>query len=422
MGHFETDGPRLSPDGRFVVVDILDPRVNSRDVHLISLSGEAVRLVEHPANDRAPVWAADGSHVLFLSDRTGGDSLWRIPVANGRATGPAVPMSSSLSGIHGLMTPTRDGGLFYWTGGASNNVYVAELDDTQRLKGTPTLAIERFLNANYLPSWSPDGQSIAYATQQGTRRPTKLMVRSLATGGDREVPFTKTPAGRVSWFPDGRSLLVAVVDQLHMNYYRVDIATGAAEEVMKTVTRSMPGRRPLVSADGSAIFYVDGPEEMANGRSMLMRFDLGTGRRTMIRQVTAEDDSIASFELSPDGKQIAVRVDEGNTRANIFEVMATDGSGRRELFRTTSTGGERFGGLAWTSDQRFILFPDPVPSGAIALWKVSTNGGPAQETGIRMARNLGAPGVHGNRVVFGGREGGTPPTIWVLENFLPAKP
>ena len=41
------------------------------------------------ANDWGPSWAPDGSHVLFVSNRTGNDEIWRVDTRFGRCAGPA---------------------------------------------------------------------------------------------------------------------------------------------------------------------------------------------------------------------------------------------------------------------------------------------------------------------------------------------
>ena len=79
---------------------------------------QEVPLVQHPAHDSDPVWSADGTHVLFRSNRTRTSSLWAMPVKSGRPAGDAVlvkddvPMGVQL-GPQLPATMTRSGALYY---------------------------------------------------------------------------------------------------------------------------------------------------------------------------------------------------------------------------------------------------------------------------------------------------------------------
>ena len=45
--------------------------------------GEPLRLTDDPADDRSPTVSADGSTIVFVSDRGGGDNLW-VMTADGK--------------------------------------------------------------------------------------------------------------------------------------------------------------------------------------------------------------------------------------------------------------------------------------------------------------------------------------------------
>jgi Tol biopolymer transport system component len=70
------------------------------------------------------------------------------------------------------------------------------------------------------PEISPDGKWIA-----GTGSDAHLVVRSVESGEQREIPTTQ-PLFPVAWTADGRTLLVRDFGRVPAKLYRVDIASG----------------------------------------------------------------------------------------------------------------------------------------------------------------------------------------------------
>ncbi|MCB9511990.1 MAG: S9 family peptidase [Deferribacteres bacterium] len=82
--------PHVSPDGEWVVFTLrstdLEANRGRTDLWLISIDGHGLRqLTSHPASDFSPSWAPDGQSIYFLSTRSGGAQIWRIPVGGGEA-------------------------------------------------------------------------------------------------------------------------------------------------------------------------------------------------------------------------------------------------------------------------------------------------------------------------------------------------
>ncbi|MGE0447523.1 MAG: TolB family protein, partial [Vicinamibacterales bacterium] len=59
-----------------------------RNIWVVEASGGIpAPLTATTGNNLEPAWAPDGGAVAFVSNRSGTDQLWTVPVANGRATG-----------------------------------------------------------------------------------------------------------------------------------------------------------------------------------------------------------------------------------------------------------------------------------------------------------------------------------------------
>ena len=81
--------PRLSRDGRYAAVTLLEEGATSPDVWTIELARGALTRISHdPATEWFPAWSYDDAHVFFGSARARATAIYR------KATGSAVPEES----------------------------------------------------------------------------------------------------------------------------------------------------------------------------------------------------------------------------------------------------------------------------------------------------------------------------------------
>jgi len=428
-GRRMADRVAISADGSRIAMVVASDADATSDIVLIDVaSGQDTPLVTHPANDYAPVFTADGEQLLFISDRTGSGAIWRIDVSGDKAEPAFV---SSVPDNWGLLGATRDGALYYFSGGSASNVFVAAIDHAAGSKPS-SMAVERFTNGNDLPVFSPDGRQFAYYSRRGAalgRGRRALMIHTVATGHDREVPAAIEPFDGLSWFPDGGALLVATreMEKPGFAFHRVDVNTGESSLLVRSseipAGYGMTTRRPVVAPDGSAIFFADDPagaEHKGAGATLLRRYDLRSQQLRDVARTSSPDVQITSFAISADGNHIAYWKSDGPGRENILEIMPASGGPPRELLKDRDMGASRFNGVAWTPDNRYVVFvragDQPRQS---ALWKVPVGGGPAEPMNIEVSGTLRFPNLSpdGSRVLFavGGQ---TEPAIWTLENFI----
>jgi len=150
--------PQYSPDGQKLV--FASHRDGNYHLWVVERDGSAPRQITYgPYDHREPVWSADGAHLLFSSDRSGNYDLWKIDLATETLTqvtshpdndyfpsyspdGQQIAWISDRLGRRGLV---RRSGL-----------YVRSDDETTRLVAEP---IKSYISG---PSWSPDGNRIAF--------------------------------------------------------------------------------------------------------------------------------------------------------------------------------------------------------------------------------------------------------------------
>ena len=414
----------VSPDGRFVAYDVpADDAGSPRDIFVLALDGSGeIPIVQNPANDMEPVWSAEGSQLVFLSNRTGREALWAVHVTNGRAADAprlvkdGVP-ASKLLGI------TPHGTLFYVTPGSNPaNIFTIALDAGTR--ATPVALTERLITSNEGPTWSRDGALLAYYalttgrdSLNGGAVPGTLVVRTASTGKERTVPLPPRTTARFGagpkWFPDNSGVLIEVgdVEGRGFGLYRLTVSTGNTE-LLVHLPRDIWSYD--LSADGRSIFY----EILDDPVSRLIRFDIDAHRETVLREkpTGAFEDEVVALSVAPNGRAVAMTLIGG-----AVQVMPAAGGEPRDLFRPhereLGTGALRQG-LTWSPDQQFVYFV----RGDGTFWRVPSKGGPAQRVAMSFDGAIKSPSISpdGKPLVFSGRAAADaiPPTVWALDNVL----
>ena len=418
-------GASISPDGRYIAYDAPagEGAETPRNIFVLAADGsQEGAIVQHPSNNHSTIWSPDGSQVLFVSDRTGTPSLWSVPVKDGKTAGEAELVRSDIGAIAPL-TMTRAGTLFYMIRGRNRaNVYRAAMDNDGRVSGTPQVVADKYVNSNWGPSLSLDGKQLAYYSD---RPDTVLVIRDLSSRQERVYPLNlnlevnKLYFNGPGWLPDGRSVLVAGRENQRQGefLYRVDLAIGKAEEVGQGREFWTAGFK--ASPDGKSIFYQGG-----GNSQQLARFDLDTRQTTILREAVPffpQDTAFSSPAVSRDGKQIAyvqsTFLKGKEPQGEIFVINAAGGE-PRSVFRYPEGQSNAFNALAWTSDDRHILFMMHEHS-IHSIWRVPLDGGEAERVGVSMNAIIIGPQMHPDgQTIFFSAGGGTD-QIWALENFLP---
>ena len=341
--------------------------------------------------------------------------MWMVPVSDGRAEGPPVAVRRDTGPVI-PMGFTEAGTFYYGIVDAGLNIYTSTPSG-----GTPALLVNRFLGSNVGPSWSPNGEQIAYVRRRQLPR-AKVCIRTVDTGEEREYsPDLDWFVVPLLWSPDGRSLLVrGKGPDGKTGSYRIDLATGHVAPVLLERLAGVPYLARW-SPDGKAVYYVESSsDESTRKSSRLMRRDLATGRDETVN-LPPEGISFTRFIYpSPDGRHLALWVNrEGQGR---LAIMPPAGGRLRELIGPWADAKPE--SITWTPDSQQILFVSQ--QGKLAqvtrteLWGIPAEGGKPARLGFSTMGRLDRFSIHpdGKRLVFSLAE--PVREIWVMENFLPA--
>ena len=423
-----SDGMALSPDNRYLVYDRpVKEHEDLRDIFLLATdgSGQETRLTEHPANDYGPIWSPDGKSIVFVSNRTPDRtaSLWFMQIVDGKPAGEPQLVKKEVGDISTLGF-TDSGSLFYVTMTRWSDIYVASVGmETGKLSSTPELLPSRGFNT--MPTWSPDGESLAYVSKRippGSFRSRQvLVIRSMDTGEERE--FLSVPSsyleGQLRWSPDGRSILCGgrPGNSIHL----IDVQTGHVTADLATGNEGISAKviwGPAWSPDGKAIFFTRMRREKEDWPCRIVALDLETLKE---RELYPGGSRGSFLAVSPDGRQLAFRENDR------IKVIPTEGGESRTILNKKDLNLREIGffgaPFAWTPDGRYVLFVIETDN-ITQLWQVSAEGGIPQKLlegwGAFYPISAYPLSLHpdGRRVALQkGRNRQV--DLWVMENLLP---
>jgi Tol biopolymer transport system component len=187
--------PRISPDGRLIVVDVVT--ADGRDVWLHSGTEGDLRRLTFQRDGHDPVWDADGRTIYYLS----GDNT-RLDVHKmliGSAAPPTIEPSSIVHSYTGTPLP---GGREWLTTTPAPDGRGLNIVRWQRGGERVDSLVGSAANETY-PVPSPDGKWFAYTSDQSGR--SELFVRSLV-GGDEQLQISVDGASEPIWSRDGREV------------------------------------------------------------------------------------------------------------------------------------------------------------------------------------------------------------------------
>lgn len=430
VASFTVESPRhasLSPDNRFVVFDI-PPSSGAveRDVFISPAGGGSPHpLIAHPANDLNPVWSADGSSVIFMSDRAGAMGLWTARVHDGELEGEPVLTTRNL-GLSEPVAVTSEGNYYFNFVAGTTDVFTSQVDLLGGVEASPPKRVaSRFSGLNIDSGWSRDGRYLAYISIHGAvffdRGSRALTIRDVESGVERSIrPDISLGFAPLRWSPDGSAILVRGKNRTNRHgWFIVDVASGRSRPAVLIDSPNNETDYGMAdwAPDGRAVYF----EHAGQG---IVRRDLVTGVDEVLLTPPPPSRRFSRFALSPDGGSLAALVTVPATReqeaAFSLQVLVLGGV-PREVLRISRPDRIMFQG--WTPDGQNLLYTRiAMPKAADTLWLVPAAGGQPRSLRLAIEGLTGANPVvlraDGRTVAFTG--GRLLIELWVLERLLSA--
>jgi len=217
--------------------------------------------------------------------------------------------------------------------------YVLQVADTDGFNPQTVLESDEPLMS---PSWSPNGQSLAYVSFENDR--PEIFVQHLASAKRSKVSGFKGINGAPSWSPDGKKLALVLSKDRSPDIY---ILTVANKKLTRLTRHRSIDTEPVWTADGRSIIFTSD----RSGKPQLYEVSASGGQP---QRITFEGNYNSAADLSPDGKNI---------------VMVYGDQGRYQIAQLERESGN----LTMLTDNNLDESPSFSPNGRMVLY-ASTQG------------------------------------------------
>jgi len=266
--------------------------------------GKPKQLTDELSGVQNPVWTADNRELLYVTDRNGERTLWRVPYDHSR---PATPIGSlGAIGYHLAISPHGDR-LVYSNRKMDRDIWRANLPDCRQVKSiVSTSAFE------FYPEIAPDGKRIAYISDRG--HGTGLWVSGVDGANPIHLASLDGRAqGPARWSPDGKNIAFDCRYDAGDDICIVPSSGGAVRRLTRDPAHDT---NPSWSHDGKWIYF-------SSNRSGLFQ----------IWKMPALGSDSAAIKLTEGGGRFPVESADGTT------VFFVSEEGSISSWKTTNTGG-----------------------------------------------------------------------------------
>ncbi|HEY2017166.1 MAG TPA: protein kinase [Bryobacteraceae bacterium] len=244
-----------------------------------------------------------------------------------------------------------------------------------------------FPGAKDFPAFSPDGTRIAFSWTGGQEGAVRhIYVKAI--GASEAVQLSSAPSEDMwpAWSPDGRSIAYVRKTTATERAIYVAPSEGGSERQVWT-----GGDGVSWSPDGKWLALANTPPPKGSGGLVLLSLETGE-RRTLTTPQNASDGSPV---FSRNGQWIGfmrLRADR-----DLFIVPARGGTPKQLTFDAKP----KLSRLAWTADDREIVYSTEREFGGAGLWRISVSGGePRRLTGILPFAGNPSISPKGDRLAF----------------------
>jgi Tol biopolymer transport system component/DNA-binding winged helix-turn-helix (wHTH) protein len=258
------------------------------------------------------------------------------------------------------------------------------------------VSLTTYSNGSSKPSFSPDGNEIAYSWEQDKQEGVDIYIKEIGT--ERPLQLTHDFGYNFfpAWSPDGRYIAFSHYSggAQPPGIYLVPTLGGPPRKLIELMHSQGCKAIPSWSPDGKFLIFSDKSSSSAPCTVNQLSLEDLKVRRLSMPPSPSNGDGSATY--SPDGKTIAfVR----NTKdvEDIYLMPSVGGEARRLTFDN-----RLLIGVTWTADSKELVFASNRGGANYGLWRVSADGGAPERVPVGSDGAFGPTiSLKGNRLAYG---------------------
>jgi Tol biopolymer transport system component/C-terminal processing protease CtpA/Prc len=297
------------------------------------------KLVDLNGRNVWPMWTPDGRQIYFMSDRSGAQNIWTLP----------------LGGKPRQVTKFTDGRVLWPSIGYDGKAVVFERDfkiwqlDTRTgeafpvpitLVGSAASPEVQHLSINTFTDLavSQDNRKIALVAHG------EVFASSAHDGGQAfRVTRTPQPESQVAWAPDSMRLVYVSLRDAVSHVFLYDFVKHTETQL---TSGPLSDQGPQFSPDGKMLSFV-------RDRKELRVLDLNAKQEKVLATgFIGGGFGGGSVAWAPDNQWVAYATDVEGSLRNVYVVPAAGGASRQVSFLANSN----LGSLQWSPDGKFLIF------------------------------------------------------------------
>lgn len=392
----------ISPDGKYVAHALGGKGQQSLWLRHIATGSDTEIVPSDQVDYTALIFSPDGNYIYFLRWEKVEGAMYRVPVLGGSVKMLARDVDGGISLspdgqrlVYMRGYPQRDEGIVA-TSNADGTGEQHLVTHRQRDVFAPGLS------RAWGPSWSPDGEMIAYALRSDEPSASYWNVITIRVNDHSEQQVTHQQwrsVGQLGWLSDGTGLIVAASDRESYPSQQIWHVSYPGGDVRRITNDTNDYGGISLTADSNALGTV---QTQQNSNIWIAP----GGDASRATQITSNNsDGLSSISWTPDGR--IVYTSRTRSLTNIW-IVNKDGTGQKQLTADTRTST----GPSVSPDGRYIVFASN-RTGNYCVWRMEIDGSnPKQLTSVATAQNAEIT-PDGQWVVYSGTETGVS-TLWKL--------
>jgi serine/threonine protein kinase/Tol biopolymer transport system component len=354
-------GAAWSPDGKTIAVGAgsFSGKQSATVVAIPAGGGSETKLTsQNWVSVSRLLWLDDGSGLVVAAVPelvSAGTQLWHVSYPNGEVRRITNDLNAYGTSSLGLTADSKT--LVTVQAEKSAQVWASATDEAADKTRQVT-------NGKYdgdSLAWTADGR-ILYTAPSGEQ--SDIWIVNVDGTANKQLTSDAYTEGLGCVSPDGRFVVFSSNRAGNFNLWKLEIANGAQTQLTGGVENDS---QPVCTADGQSVLF----RSIRQGKSTYWKVPLSGGTPEQL-----SDKSASWAAVSPDGKLVALRYFDEQTKANKIAVIPFAGGAPIKTLDVSVSF--RDVGLGWTADSKSVVYAESRASGessADNIWSVPNDGG-----------------------------------------------